>query len=37
METLGFTWVDAVVIAMIFITIGLVSGKNSYDKKHKAR
>jgi len=30
---LEFTWVDAVMIILIFITFGLVSGKNEYYKK----
>ncbi len=30
---LEFTWVDAVMIILMFITFGLVSGKNEYDKK----
>ena len=30
---LEFTWVDAVMIILMFITFGLVSGKNEHDKK----
>ena len=30
---LEFTWVDALMIILMFITFGLVSGKNEYDKK----
>lgn len=28
-----FTWVDAAMIILMFITFGLVSGKNEYNKK----
>ncbi len=31
----SITIVDMLVIAAIFITIGLVGGKINYDKKHK--
>jgi len=30
---LEFTWVDALMITFIFITLGLISGKKAYDKK----
>jgi len=30
---LEFTWVDAVMIILMFITYGLVSGKTEHDKK----
>jgi len=30
---LEFTWVDALMITLIFITLGLMSGKDEYDKK----
>lgn len=32
---LEFTWVDAVMIIIVFITIGLITGKDEYDKKLK--
>ncbi len=30
---LEFTWVDVLMITFIFITLGLMSGKDEYDKK----
>ncbi len=30
---LEFTWVDALMITFIFITLGFMSGKNEHDKK----
>ena len=30
---LEFTWVDALMITLIFITLGLMSGKDDHDKK----
>ena len=29
---LEFTWVDALMITLMFITLGLMSGKDEYDK-----
>jgi len=30
---LEFTWVDALMIILMFTVFGLISGKNEYDKK----
>ncbi len=30
---LEFTWIDALMITLVFITLGLMSGKKEYDKK----
>ena len=30
---LEFTWIDAVMITLIFITLGLMHGKDVHDKK----
>ena len=30
---LEFTWVDALMIMFVFITLGLMSAKDEYDKK----
>ncbi len=30
---LEFTWVDAVMIILMFTVFGLISGKNEHDKK----
>lgn len=30
----NFSAIDAVMIIMIFVVLGLISGKNAYDKKH---
>ena len=32
---LEFTWIDALMIIIVFVTIGLITGKNEYDKKLK--
>ncbi len=31
----GFSIIDAVIIIGVFITLGLMSGKNTYDKQHQ--
>jgi len=30
----SFSAIDAILIIGVFITLGLMSGKNSYDKQH---
>jgi len=30
---LAFNWIDALMIVSVFIVLGLISGKNTYDGK----
>ena len=30
---LEFTWIDVIMIISVFVIVGLISGKNEFDKK----